>query len=59
MNANGRRCRQLKNGNRHVARLGRSIYRATSSTLSTAESIQRERVKAARMAAAKSKKKQK
>lgn len=57
MNANGRRCRQLKKGNRHVARLGRSIYRATSASLSTAESIQREKMKAARMAAANSKKK--
>lgn len=56
MNANGRRCRQLKNGNRHVARMGRSIYRATASD-SVGAAIERERVKAQRMQAAKGKKK--
>lgn len=57
MNANGRRGRQLRNGNRHVARLGRSIYPHTGAGLSVAESIQREKMKAARMTAAKGKKK--
>ena len=56
MNVNGRRSRQLRNGNRHVARLGRSVYRATSSD-SIASAIERERNTARRMAAAKTKKK--
>lgn len=56
MNANGRRCRQFANGFRHVAKLGRPVYKATSS-LSVAAAIAREREVARRMQAAKGKKK--
>lgn len=58
MNANGRRSRQLANGNRHVARMGRSIYRATASDTIQA-AIAREREATRRAAAAKGKKKSK
>lgn len=56
MNANGRRCRQFKNGFKHLARLGRPIYHSASG-LTVAQSIQRERAHAARQAAMKGKKK--
>lgn len=56
MNANGRRCRQFATGFRHLARLGRPIYKATSS-LSTAQLIARERAKAAAEARRKASKK--
>jgi hypothetical protein len=56
MNANGRLCRRFKHGFKDVAKLGRPVYKATSS-LSVAQAIARERAQAARMAAAKGKKK--
>lgn len=56
MNANGRRCRQFRNGFRHLAKLGRPIY-SGASYRTVAESIARERETARRMAASKGKKK--
>lgn len=56
MNANGRLCRKFKARFGHVARLGRPIYAPTSS-LSVADAIARERRTAARIQAAKGKKK--
>ncbi len=56
MNANGRRCRQFANGFKHLARIGRPIYKGASN-LSVHQAIAAERVRAARMAAAKGKKK--
>lgn len=61
MNANGRRCRQFANGHRHLAKLcggsyagGRRIYKSTSG-LSVAAAIERERAVARRQAAMKKK----
>ena len=54
MNANGRRCRQFKNGFRHLARIGRPIYKATA-TSSVQAAIERERAIARRQAAMKKK----
>lgn len=63
MNANGRRCREFGNGNRGLARIcgksfagGRRIYPATA-VGNVHEAIARERAAAARIAAAKGKKK--
>lgn len=56
MNALGRKARRFANGFRHIARLGRPIYKATASN-TVADAIARERAVAKRMAAAKGKKK--
>jgi hypothetical protein len=56
MNALGRRARQMKNGYRHLAKLGRPMYPSSSSS-SVAAAIAAEQAKARRMQAAKGKKK--
>jgi hypothetical protein len=63
MNASGRRCRQFKNGFRHLAKIcggsfagGRRVYKSTSGG-SVADAIARERAVARRMASIKAKSK--
>lgn len=55
MNANGRRCRQFKNGFRHLAKRGRPTYKKVYTSIS--ESIERERAMARRAMNSQKKKK--